>query len=104
VVRLLLDGHPGAAQHGAPLGGRHARQAGQLYDKFAAFAGDIEKVGDRIAQTQKAWDDAHNKLRSGKGNLISRAERLKALGVRASKSLPGELPELTDRVDDDAEE
>ena len=41
---------------------------------------------------------------NGKGNLISRAERLKALGVRASKSLPGELPELTDRVDDDAEE
>jgi len=81
-----------------------ARQAGQLYDKFAAFAGDLEKIGDRIGQTQKAWDDAHNKLRSGKGNLISRAERLKALGVRASKSLPGELPELTDRVDEDADE
>lgn len=81
-----------------------ARQAGQLYDKFAAFAGDLEKIGERIGQTQKAWDDAHNKLRSGKGNLISRAERLKALGVRASKSLPGELPELTDRVDDDADE
>lgn len=81
-----------------------ARQAGQLYDKFAAFVGDLEKIGDRIGQTQKAWDDAHNKLRGGKGNLISRAERLKALGVRASKSLPDELPELTDRVDDDADQ
>lgn len=80
-----------------------ARQAGQLYDKFAAFAADLEKIGERISQTQKAWDDAQNKLRSGKGNLISRAERLKSLGVRASKSLPGELPELTDRVDDDTD-
>ena len=81
-----------------------ARQAGQLYDKFAAFVGDLEKVGERISQTQRAWDDAHGKLRTGKGNLIGRAERLKALGVRASKSLPDELPELTDRVDDDADQ
>ena len=80
-----------------------ARQAGLLYDKFAAFVSDVEKVGERLSQTQKAWDEAHNKLRSGKGNLIGRAEKLKAMGVRASKSLPEQLPVADDEIGSDDE-
>jgi DNA recombination protein RmuC len=68
-----------------------ARQAGALYDKFAAFAQDLAKIGERIGQTQSAWDDAQNKLVSGRGNLVGRVEKLKTLGARASKSLPEQL-------------
>ena len=80
-----------------------ARQAGLLYDKFAAFAQDLDKIGERIGQTQDAWNAAHNKLLSGRGNLVSRAEKLKAMGVRASKSLPEQLPDHKDEIggDDD---
>ncbi|MES2605931.1 MAG: DNA recombination protein RmuC [Pseudomonadota bacterium] len=80
-----------------------ARQAGMLYDKFAAFAQDLNKIGERIGQTQNAWNDAQNKLLSGRGNLVSRAEKLKTLGVRASKSLPEQLPDASDGNDDDAD-
>jgi hypothetical protein len=31
-------------------------------------------------------------MKSGKGNLLSRGEKLKAMGARASKSLPEQLP------------
>lgn len=79
-----------------------ARQAGLLYDKFAAFAQDLNKIGERIGQTQHAWNEAQNKLLSGRGNLVSRAEKLKALGVRASKSLPEQLPG-PEGDDDDAD-
>jgi DNA recombination protein RmuC len=62
-----------------------ASSAGALYDKFVAFAGDLEEIGQRIEATQKSYDKAHNKLASGKGNLVTRIENLKKLGARASK-------------------
>lgn len=62
-----------------------ASSAGALYDKFVAFVSDLEEVGARIEATQKSFDKAQNKLVSGKGNLVTRIEKLKLLGARASK-------------------
>lgn len=62
-----------------------ANSAGALYDKFVAFVLDLEEIGNRIEATQKSFDKAHNKLVSGKGNLVTRIEKLKLLGARASK-------------------
>src|SRR5690606_15297613 len=45
-----------------------ASSAGKLYDKFVAFASDLEEIGARIDATQKSYDKAHNKLTSGRGN------------------------------------
>ena len=70
-----------------------AERAGQLYDKFVAFIGDLDEVGSRLKQLDKAYDAARNKLCEGRGNLINRVENLKLLGARASKSLPPELIE-----------
>jgi DNA recombination protein RmuC len=64
-----------------------ATQAGALYDKFVAFTEDVDRIGERLSQTQKAFDDAHNKLASGRGNLITRAEKLKRLGAKTTKQL-----------------
>lgn len=76
-----------------------ARQAGNLYDKFKAFTDDLDEIGKRLGQTQQSWDKAWNKLCSGKGNLVARVERLKALGAKASKQLDRNLLE-----DDSGEE
>ena len=70
-----------------------AERAGALYDKFVAFVGDLDEVGSRLQQLDKAYAAARNKLTEGRGNLVSRAENLKLLGARASKSLPAELLE-----------
>jgi len=64
-----------------------ASEAGRLYDKFVAFGQDLEKIGERLNLTQKAYDEAHNKLVSGRGNLVNRVEALKKLGAKASKQL-----------------
>ena len=63
------------------------RQAGNLYDKFVGFAESLEQVGKQIGGAQNAYEDAINKLKTGKGNLISRAEDIKKLGVKTSKNL-----------------
>ena len=72
-----------------------AERAGQLYDKFVAFIQDLDEVGNRLKQLDKAYDAARNKLCDGRGNLINRVENLKLLGARASKSL---APELIERA------
>lgn len=74
---------------------RHARQiaeqGGKLYDKFAAFCRDLENIGLRIRQTQESYDDAMNKLRDGRGNLLRQTENLRALGARTTAGTPALL-------------
>ena len=70
-----------------------AEQAGSLYDKFVAFVNDLDEVGQRIDASKKSFEKAHNKLLSGRGNLVKRAESLKQLGARASKK---HKPEVLD--------
>ena len=68
-----------------------AKQAGNLYDKFIGFLDSFEEIGSRLQQTQSAWEIARNRLVSGKGNLVSRAEGLKALGVQSNKAMPSSI-------------
>ncbi|WP_455924421.1 DNA recombination protein RmuC [Pseudomonas putida] len=70
-----------------------AERAGWLYDKFVLFIQDLDEVGNRLQQLDKAYGAARNKLVEGRGNLVSRTEQLKLLGARASKSLPADLLE-----------
>jgi len=68
-----------------------ARQSGLLYDKFVGFVDDLKEIGKKIDNAQTTYDAAMNKLTTGKGNLIRRAEHVRELGAKASKSLPQNL-------------
>ncbi|MHA7877522.1 MAG: DNA recombination protein RmuC [Bacteroidota bacterium] len=68
-----------------------AQQGGALYDKFVGFVEDLKHVGRQIDVTQKAYVEAMRKLHEGKGNLVRRAQNIKRLGARASKSLDQSL-------------
>jgi DNA recombination protein RmuC len=77
-----------------------ARQCGALYDKFVGFIDDMEKLGQRIDQAQTSYHDAFSKLKTGKGNLIRTAEKVRELGVKPSKTLPTGLLDSTAEPDD----
>ena len=64
-----------------------ARQASGMYDKLALFIDDLDKIEGQLDKTKEGFSSARNKLSTGKGNLISRAERLKALGVKSNKEI-----------------
>ena len=68
-----------------------ARQCANLYDKFVGFVEDLEQIGKRLDQAQSSYHDAFNKLKSGKGNLIKAAERVKDLGVKPNKVIASNL-------------
>ena len=71
-----------------------AGKAGALYDKFVNFVTDLEDIGGKLDSVQAVYAKAHNKLISGKGNLVTRAENMRELGARVTKSLPVSLVEL----------
>ena len=68
-----------------------ARQAGALYDKFEGLVTDLLKIGKKIDESKSEYDGAMNKLRDGKGNLLTSVEKLKKMGAKAKKSLPEQL-------------
>jgi DNA recombination protein RmuC len=65
-----------------------AKKAGLMYDKFVGFYNDLVKVGDSLKKTRELYDNSMNKLHSGRGNLISKSEELKELGIKSTKELP----------------
>lgn len=65
-----------------------AKQAGALYDKFEGLVTDLTGVGKKIDSAKNDYSSAMNKLVEGKGNLISRVEKIKKMGAKAKKSLP----------------
>jgi DNA recombination protein RmuC len=68
-----------------------ARQGGALYDKFVGFVASLEDVGRNLDRAQKSYGEAFGQLSGGKGNLVTRAEKLREMGVKASKKLPAPL-------------
>ena len=64
-----------------------------LYDKFVNFVQDLEKVGKGIETAQSNYNNALNKLHTGKGNLVRTSEKLKELGIKTQKALPDNLIE-----------
>ena len=64
-----------------------AREAGLLYDKFVGFTEDFSKMEKQITALSKTHEDARKKLDSGRGNVISKIEKLKTLGAKTSKQI-----------------
>lgn len=65
-----------------------AEAAGRLYDKFAGFVEDMEKIGKALGTANTTYTEAMKKLKTGPGNLIGRVDKLKTMGVKAKKNLP----------------
>lgn len=79
-----------------------ADEAGKLYDKLYGFVEDFEKVGKQMETLRNTYTSADNKLRTGSGNVLRRAEQMKKLGAKATKRLGGKDVEVdTDEDSDD---
>jgi len=68
-----------------------ARQSGNLYDKFVGFLEDLQNIEKHLNNTKDSLEGAKNKLKSGKGNLIGKVEKIKKLGIKTEKNIPKEF-------------
>jgi DNA recombination protein RmuC len=76
-----------------------AKNAGAIYDKLVGFVEDMNKLGTHLQRADKSYGDAMKKLSTGSGNLIRRAEQMKALRIGNNKSLPADIVELSENFE-----
>jgi DNA recombination protein RmuC len=67
-----------------------ATQAGRLYDQFVNLTEDLIKVGNQLNTVKGSYDSSMKKL-TGKGNLVSKVESIKKLGIKQRKHLNEKL-------------
>ena len=58
-----------------------------MYDKFVGLVEDLDKLGKQMDTARGTYHDSMKKLKEGSGNLVGRAEKIKALGAKANKKL-----------------
>ena len=68
-----------------------AQKSGDLYDKFVGFVDDLKQVGSFIEKSSRSYEEAYKKLKTGRGNIVSRFDDIKKLGARAKKQIPSDL-------------
>ena len=73
-----------------------ARQGGALYDQFVRFYEDLTDLGQHLRKAEDAYASARDRLKTGKGSLVKRAEDIRKLGAKTSKALPLDVTEETD--------
>ncbi|MDQ2078020.1 DNA recombination protein RmuC [Marinimicrobium sp. ABcell2] len=72
---------------------RIARDAGSLHDQFVLLLESLDGIGAHLGKTQEAFDKAHKRLYSGRGNLVKRVDDIRRLGAKTKKSIARELVE-----------
>ncbi len=64
-----------------------AEEAEAMYEKLVGFVDEMDRVGSLIDKTKDSYDVAMNRLKTGRGNVIKRAQNMKKLGLKPKKTL-----------------
>ncbi len=64
-----------------------ANEAEAMYDKLVGFVEELKKVGSHLQKAQESYDTSMNRLSTGRGNVIKRAENIVKLGLKPKKKL-----------------
>jgi len=68
-------------------------RAGKLHDKVVDFVKSFEEIGQRLDQAQGAYGIAMDRIKSGRGNVISQIATLGTLAGKTKKELPSHIVE-----------
>lgn len=79
---------------------RIATEAGSLHDQFVLLLEALESIGAQLNKTQDAYQIAHKRLATGRGNLLKRVDNIRKLGAKTKKNIDSPLLE---RADDDSQ-
>lgn len=72
-----------------------ADRARLLYDKLRGFLEDMDHLGKQLQSCHDRYHTAMNKLRTGRGNLLSQAAHFQELGVKIKRKIPGAITRAT---------
>ncbi|MFH0702944.1 MAG: DNA recombination protein RmuC [bacterium] len=73
-----------------------AIESGKLYDKFVFLLEDLQKMSKYLLNAQDSYEKITNKLKFGKGNILSQIQKIKKLGAITKKDIPLEFSRCGD--------
>lgn len=73
-----------------------AKRAGDLHDKFVTFTTSLLEIGANLDKAKLSFETSMNRLKTGKGNLISQTQKIKSLGIKSKKDISESLIEDSD--------
>lgn len=65
-----------------------ADEGAKLYDKMMSLIEDLVKIGDQLDRAKDLHNETIKKAKTGSGNLVTRIEKMKSLGLKTKKQLP----------------
>lgn len=77
-----------------------AKEAGTFIDKLEGFVTSLEKLEANLTTAQKTLSSAMGQLKTGNGNLLGKAKKMKIMGAKAGSNFEKRLPS----IDNDEEE
>ena len=60
----------------------------KIYEKYAGFADDMQKIDDQLEKAHEAYREAFKKLATGDGNLLRQMEKFRKENIFQPKKLP----------------
>lgn len=64
-----------------------ATEAEGMYEKLVGFVDEMQKIGTHLNKAQESYDKSMNRLHTGRGNVIKKAENIVKLGIKPKKVL-----------------
>jgi len=62
--------------------------AGLLHDRFVLLYEELSKVGESIHKAGQMHQKAFDRIKTGRGNLLSKVDELREMGAKTKKNLP----------------
>ena len=69
------------------------KQGEKIYEKLVGFTTSMQSIGDQLNKVQTTYQKAFNQMKTGRGNLIEQAIRLKSMGLKSSRTFPKDIIE-----------
>ena len=72
-----------------------AEAGGKIHDQIVLLIEGLKQAQHYFSKTNESFDKIYNRLISGRGNLMDKAEKLKQLGAKVKRKLPDSLETIT---------
>jgi len=81
-----------------------AKEAGTFIDKLEGFVSSLEKLEANLLTAQKTLGTAMSQLKTGNGNLLGKAKKMKIMGAKAGSNFEKRLPSIDNDEDESTDD
>ena len=80
-----------------------AEAGGRIHDQIVLLIEGLKQAQHYFNKTNESFDKIYNRLISGRGNLMDKAEKLRQLGAKVKRKLPDSMETAANKTKEDIE-